>query len=331
MSPSDSGLGASKKAATLVLSLGTDRAQSVLKHLSDEDVRMLASEVADLGQVDSTDYLAVLRETVDSANGALALRSGGRDEARKLLATRRGLSEDELAHVGGGRPFSFIHEVETEQLTQFLKAEHPQTAALILAYQRPSFAAQVLAQLEPETRVDIALRIATMGRTSRDVIVRVERALRNGLDSSESEATAVENGPKGLADILNNSDRSVEKAVLEFVAKADSELAEHVRALMFVFEDLAKLDDRSIQEVLKTVDTKTLAVALKGAKPDLTEAISRNLSERARESLDEEVELLGPVLRKDVEAAGAQIVALVRALEADGQIVISRSEGDFVE
>ena len=114
MNPPNSGLGASKKAATLVLSLGTERAQNVLKHLSDDDVRMLASEVAELDQVDSTDYLAVLRETVDSAKGALALRAGGRDEARKLLATRRGLSEDELTHVGGSRPFSFLHEVETE-------------------------------------------------------------------------------------------------------------------------------------------------------------------------------------------------------------------------
>lgn len=323
--------GASKKAATLVLSLGTDRAQSVLKHLSDEDVRALASEVAELGQIDTTDYLSVLRETVDATSGQVGIRRGGREQARKLLATRRGLSDEELAHMTGGRPFAFIHEVEAEQLTQFLKAEHPQTAALILAYQRPSFAAQVLAQLEPEMRVDIALRIATMGRTSRDVITSVERALRSRLDSSENEATAVENGPKGLADILNNSDRSIEKAVLEFVGKFDEELAEHVRALMFVFEDLVKLDDRSIQEVLKNVDTKTLAVALKGASEDVTEAITRNLSERARESLDEEVELLGPVLRKDVEAAGTQIVALVRTLEADGQIVVSRSEGDFIE
>lgn len=331
MPEQDSQLRTSQKAAALVLSLGTDRALNVLKHLSDEDVRMLASEVSVLEQVDSDDYLAVLRETVDSTASSIAPRAGGPEVARKLLATRRNLDPNELSHVSGSRPFSFIHEVEAEQLTQFLRSEHPQTSALILAYQNPAFASKIIAGLDPEMRVDIALRIATMGRTSRDVINSVERVLKGRLDSSADDTAELRDGAKGLANILNNSDRPVEKAVLEHVALFDPDLAEHVRALMFVFEDIVKLDDRSIQEVLKSVDTKTLSVALKGAPKDVTESVIRNLSERAQESLNEEIDLLGPVLRKDVDAAGAQIVTVVRTLEAEGQIVISRNEGDFVE
>jgi flagellar motor switch protein FliG len=229
-------------------------------------------------------------------------------------------------------PFRFLQKVELDQAVQFLGNEHPQTAAVILAAQPPAFAAKVLAHFEPPHAGDISLRIATIGKTPQDVIFRIEKAMRKRLTEAEEEVGESRDGPKELAAILNNADRDVEEKVMEHLTAFDRELAEHVRSLMFVFEDISELDDRAVQQVLQQVNTNSLALALKGVDEPVRDKILTNLSERAREALLEEFDLLGAVRKQDVMEARSAIVATIRTLEANGQIVIARGDdSEFIE
>ena len=189
-----------------------------------------------------------------------------------------------------------------------------------------------LAGFDPAKQADIAFRVGTMGRTSPEVIARVEEALQSKLGKVSSAEISVKGGIEDLAEVLNNTDRTTEKSILERLGRIDSELTEQVRALMFVFEDLVTLDDRSIQRVLQEVESKELALAMKGVPREVNDAILRNMSQRAAETLTEELELLGAVRRADVEGAQGRIVAGVRRLEEAGEIVIARAgESDLIE
>ena len=327
-------LSPAQKAAALVVAVGSENAAQVLRHLSEEEVEILAGEVARLGEVDPEVVDSVMREVYEQMMGHRRVPSGGVQVAREMLTRWKGPKGAELLDriIGNGteRPFAFLRDVDPDQLVQFLKEEHPQTVALVLAYQSASYAAQVLSGFEPDLQRDVALRIASMGRTSPDVIEKVETALRGRLGSMTRTDTTSRGGVKDLAEMLNHADRATEREILDRLTEIDPELAEQVRSLMFVFEDIAALDDRSIQLVIQAVDSQKLAVAMKGVRPDVQEAILRNLSARARETLLEEMELLGPIRRRDVEAAQTDIVARIRELDDAGEIVISRDSGDLI-
>lgn len=323
-----------QKAAALVIAVGSQNAASLLKHLDEDEVEALVAEVARLGKMDADVLEGVMQEVHDQVLGHRLAAMGGPQLAREMLMQWRGASGteilDRILGVNDQHPFAFIRDVDPEQLVQFLKEEHPQTVALILAHQPASYAAQVLSGFEEDIQREVAIRVATLGRISPDVMPKVETALKTRLGSTTRTDTRTRGGVKNLAEMLNHADRTTEKAILERLDEVDPELASQVRALMFVFEDIAKLDDRSIQQVIQTVDSQKLAIALKGVRPDVQEAVERNLSARARETLLEEIELLGPMRRRDVEAVQTEIVARVRELDEAGEIMIARDSGDLV-
>lgn len=325
-----------QKAAALVVAVGSKLASNLLQFLSEDEVEALAAEVAKIGRLRPETLESVLQEVYHEAATQQLLASGGIDYARELLTEWKGSRAGEIIerlladlHV---TPFNFVRDIDPEQLVHILKDEHPQTVALILAHQPASYAASVLRGLDSEMQSEVALRVGTMGRTSPEVIKQVELALEGRLGSVSSAEVTVRGGVEDLAEVLNNSDRTTEKAILESLHRFDAALADQVRALMFIFDDITTLDDRSVQEVLKHVDGKDLAVAMKGVADQVRDVILRNMSQRASETLLEEIELLGPTRRSDIDAAQTSVVAVVRRLEDAGDIVITRAgEGDLVE
>jgi flagellar motor switch protein FliG len=320
-----------QRAAALVLALGSGKASAILDHLDPAEVAALAEEVAQLGSYDSGRRNALMADSlshvlsIDPAAEAAALRARA-----KAMASAAELAELEI--FDPTQPFKFLQKVELDQAIQFLKQEHPQTAAVILAAQPPGLAAKILAAFDDHEAGDIALRIATIGKTPPELVLRIEQAMRKRLTEAEEDDGTTRDGPKELAAILNSAERDMEKRVLEQIGDHDRELAERVRSLMFVFEDIATLEDRAIQQILQQVNTGQLAMALKGADAEVKEIVLRNLSERAREALVEEIDLLGAVRKQDVAEARGAIVGVIRSLEASGQIVIARGEdGEFIE
>jgi flagellar motor switch protein FliG len=221
-------------------------------------------------------------------------------------------------------PFDSIKRVHPAQLSTFLQDEHPQTIALVIAYLDPQSAAAVMGSLPPELRPEVAERLATMGSTPPEVIRRVENVLQRKLSSIASQELTAAGGVKSLVEVIQWVDRNTERMIFDYLTDNNPELAEEVRKLMFTFEDLLQLDDRSIQQILKEVDMKELALALKGASDALKDKIFRNMSERAVNMLKEELEFMGPVRVRDVEEAQQRIVSIVRRMEEAGEIVISR-------
>jgi flagellar motor switch protein FliG len=329
-------LSGAQKAAVLLLQMGKERSAKVLRSMRESEVAEIMAEVARLRNVDSNRVAEVLEEFKGMAEQKISFTSGGLELARSILEETLGSdhASEILERVTQGRlelPFEFLHRADPRQVLSFIENEHPQTITLVLAHMPPDRAALVLSGLPADHQRTVAHRLAVMDRTSPDVIEQVEQVLERRLSSvlQPSEMTAV-GGVQSLVDILNRSDRGTERLILETLERDDPELADEVRQRMFVFEDITQLDDRSVQLVLRQVDMKDLAVALKGVRVDVRELILRNMSERAAQNLVEEIDLLGPVRLKSVEEAQGGIVRVIRALEESGQLVLNRSADEFV-
>jgi len=214
------------------------------------------------------------------------------------------------------------------RLLNFIQQEYPQTIALILAYLEPGKAAVILQNLPEEMQPEVSKRLATMDRTSPDVLREVERVLEKKLSTLSSEDYTAAGGVDSIVEILNLVDRSSEKAIIESLEEEDPDLAEEIKKKMFVFEDIVMLDDRAIQKVLREVDTQELAKALKSVDTEVQDKIFRNMSKRAASMLKEDMEFMGPVRLKDVEESQQKIVSTIRRLEDSGEIVIARSGED---
>ncbi|MDJ0497472.1 MAG: flagellar motor switch protein FliG [Acidimicrobiia bacterium] len=325
-----------EKAAALVVAVGSKAASGMLEYLNDDEVERLATEVAKIGRLHPETVDAVFTEVYEEATAQQLLAAGGIDYAREMLVDWRGERGHEIVErlISDleATPFGFVRKSNPEKLSKILAEEHPQTVALVLAHQPAAFAATVLGFFDDEIQAEIALRVGTMGKTSPDVIRSIESYLQSQVGPEPRTELAVRGGIEELAEVLNNSNKETEKAILERLASIDSDLAEEVQALMFVFADIITLDDRAIQRVLQDVNTQELALAMKGIGSEVSDAIVRNMSSRAAESLKEEIELLGPARRSDVEAARRKVVAAVRLLEETGEIVISRGgESELIE
>ena len=325
-----------EKAAALVVAVGSKAASGMLEYLNDDEVERLATEVAKIGRLHPETVDAVFTEVYEEATAQQLLAAGGIDYAREMLVDWRGERGHEIVErlISDleATPFGFVRKSNPEKLSKLLAEEHPQTVALVLAHQPAAFAATVLGFFDDEVQAEIALRVGTMGKTSPDVIRAIENYLQSQVGPEPRTELAVRGGIEELAEVLNNSNKETEKAILERLSTIDSDLAEEVQALMFVFEDIITLDDRAIQRVLQDVNTQELALAMKGIGSEVSDAIVRNMSSRAAESLKEEIELLGPSRRSDVEAARRKVVAAVRLLEEAGEIVISRGgESELIE
>jgi flagellar motor switch protein FliG len=225
-------------------------------------------------------------------------------------------------------PFDFVKKTDPAQLTSFIQEEHPQTIALILAHLAPNLSAAVLSGLPQEIRAEVARRMAIMDRTPPEVIREIERVLQTKMSSIVSQSYTAVGGLKSLVDVLNCVDRQTEKTILESLSENNPELAEEIKRMMFVFEDIVVLDDPSIQKILREVDIKELSMALKGVSEEVANRIFRNMSERACGMLREDMEFMGPVRLRAVEEAQQKIVTIIRRLEESGEIVVARGGGE---
>lgn len=330
------GMKPEQKAAALVVAVGSKAASGMLEFLSDDEVEQLASEVAKIGRLLPETVDEVFGEVYEEATAQQLLAAGGIDYAKEMLVDWKGdrgheIIERLITDIEA-TPFGFVRKSNPEKLSTVLAEEHPQTVALVLAHQPAAYSATVLGFFDAEEQAEIALRVGTMGKTSPDVIRAIEAYLQGHVTVEPRSELAARGGIEELADVLNNSDKDTEKAILERLGAIDSELAEEVQALMFVFEDIITLDDRAIQRVLQDVNAQDLALAMKGIGSEVSDVIVRNMSQRASESLMEEIELLGPARRSDVEAARRKVVAAIRLLEEAGEIVISRGgESELIE
>ena len=323
-----------RKAAVLLIQMGKDDASTILSHLKESEVEELTAEIVRLGSVNTDVADVVLDEFHELATGQRFAGQGGMEYARELLEAslgwdRAGEIVARLNTVFMDVPFGFLAQADPRQVLSFLQDEHPQTIALVLAHLTAVQASQILSGLAPELQADVAHRIAVMDRTSPDIIRQVEATLERKLSSvlQPSDLSSV-GGLDPLVEIINRADRATERLILEGLAGRNPELAEEIRSKMFMFEDVISLDDRSIQLVLRQVETNDLATALKGVRDEVRLKIMKNLSERAAENLADEIDLLGPVRLRTVEESQAKIVQAIRALEESGQIVIRRGDDD---
>ena len=228
------------------------------------------------------------------------------------------------------KPFEFVRKTDAQQLLSFIQDEHPQTIALILSYLGAAQCASILSALPPEAQADVAKRIATMDRTSPDVIKEVEKILESKLANLVNQDYTIIGGVDHVVEILNTVDRGTEKHIMETLEIENPDLADEIRKKMFVFEDILLLDDRAIQRVLRDVDNNDLSIALKGSNEEVQNAIFNNMSKRLAVMIKEDMEFMGPVRMKDVEEAQQKIVNVIRKLEDSGEIVVSRGGGDEI-
>jgi flagellar motor switch protein FliG len=325
-----------QKAAIVVMQLGKDRAAPILRSLREQEVSEIMAEVARLQNLDLEVIGEVLEEFRETFVARAHIAQGGYDTARELLEASYGADKAEEILVNLGvtlvaAPFEFLRRADSRQVLSYLQDEHPQTIALVLAHMHPDAAAMVMGALPEEEQRDVAQRIATMDRTSPEVIEQVEAILERKLSTIIQQADFTNaGGIQSLVDILNRSDRATERLILEGLERNNPELADEVRNRMFIFEDIVTLDDRSVQLVLRQVDAKELAIALKGVDQKVRDKIMHNMSERAAANLAEEISLLGPVKLKTVEEAQAAVVRVIRVLEEAGQIVMSRGSDELV-
>ncbi|MFC1503878.1 flagellar motor switch protein FliG [Spirochaetota bacterium] len=322
-----------QKAAIFAITVGPDRSAEIMKHLKEEEVEALTFEIARIDSIEPSEKDAVLREFHEIMLAQDFITSGGIDYAREVLERSLGTQKavdiiNRLTSSLQVRPFDFVRRTDPQHLLNFIQAEHPQTIALILAYLDPKKASLILSELPVEIQHDVARRIATMDRTSPEVLREVERVLERKLSTLASEDYTSAGGIEAVVEILNLADRSTEKTIIEALEEEDPELAEEIKKRMFVFEDIVLLDDRSVQKVLREVDTNDLAKALKSVDSEVQEKIFRNMSKRAATLLKEDMEYMGPVRLRDVEESQQKVVNIIRKLEDAGEIVVARAGED---
>jgi flagellar motor switch protein FliG len=324
-----------RKAAILLVRMGKEYSTRVLAGLRESEVEELSAEIARLERVEPD----VVDDVMDEFYAMATTRHagvGGLDYARELLegslgTERASMILDRLQASMTDMPFNFLSHADPRQVLSYVQHEHPQTIALVLAHIPSALASSILSGLAPDVQSDVAHRIAVMDRTSPEVIRQVELALERKLSTvlQPNELSTV-GGLQPLVDIINRADRTTERLILEALEARSPEIAEEIRRRMFMFEDIINLDDRSVQLVLRQVEPADLATALKGVSDEVRDKVTKNLSERGRENLLEEIDLMGPVKVKMVEEAQTKVVAIIRTLEDSGQIEIQRG-GDADE
>jgi flagellar motor switch protein FliG len=321
-----------RKAAIMTIALGPQLSAEVFRHMAQEEIDELVLEIAALDKVSPEEKLQVMEEFYESSVAQEFVAQGGIGFAKDVL--ERALGDQKAVEIMGRlstyirvSPFEFLRKIDPMQIYNFLQHEHPQTVALIMAYLPADSAATVLGMMPQDQQSEVAMRIALMDRTAPEVVREVELVMERKLSSLINQDLAAAGGVKPLVDILNFVDRQTEGNILQTFDERDAELADEVRKLMFVFEDLMLLDDKAIQQLLKEVEMKDVALALKGSNDDVKAKIFGNMSSRAAQMLQEDMEFMGPVKRRAIEEAQGRIVAIVRRLEETGKIEISRGAG----
>jgi len=325
-----------QKAAILMVSLDVETAAEIFKNLNKNEIEKISLEIARLDVIRSSLIDSVIEEFYKLIQAQEYVASGGVDFAESVLEKAFGpsVAKELIEKIRNSMKISgfvTLQKADSNQLVNFLIKEHPQTIALILSYLTPEQTADVLAEFPEELRVDVAYRIATLGKVSPNLLKDIEEVVEQLAESVISEDMSKTGGASALAEILNKANKMTERSILSKLEEMDPELASEVKSQMFVFEDLVLLDDRGIQRVLKNVDKKDLALALKAADEEIKEKIFKNMSERAAQLLREDLEVMGPVRLKEVEEAQRRIIEVVKQLEEEGEIIIAgRGDEDAI-
>ncbi len=318
-----------RKAAVLLMSLPTKNAAVLLGRLPPRMIEQVSLRIAQMESISGDEQEKIIQLFLASRASALAGGTGGLELAKDLIrqALGKDASEiiDQLQQTLESLPFGFLKHVDAPTLLGFINEEHPQTIALLLSYLPTSYGAEILSGLPIERRMSVIQRLANMGRTGPESIADLERGLELKVANISGQQMQNVGGVQSVAEILNVSERSVERAIMDQLAKDNPQLMDEIRRRMFVFEDIVKLSDRDVQSLLKNVETSQWAMALKGSSEALKEKITKNMSSRAAENLKEEIGFLGAVRLSDVEAVQQKIVDVVRSLEDSGEI--SRPSG----
>lgn len=325
--PSDS----RQRAALTLVALGPERAARVLRSMPEELAIELARDVARLGAIDATTARDVLVSVASELQREQGVVRGGPTYSRELVT--RAFGEGHLDALARSRPnghFDFLAAASPDDAARVLAGEPPTVVVLVLAHVEPSAAAAILTRLPAADKAEVSLRLAQLGPVHADVIAMVDADLRERLAPLLDQRVSHFDGVQLLAQVMNNASQDLEREVLASLGARDPDLGGRLREALFVFDDVARLNDRAVQELLKALDTRVLSTALKNAPEAVEEKIFKNLSERARENLREEIEFLRGLKQSDIVDARKQVVAMVRELEEKGVIQIERAGGDDV-
>jgi len=335
MSSKTNTLSSRRKAAAVIVALGSDNASRIYKFMREDEIEMLTVEIATMRELSPESMEKALSEFYNLCLAQKFVTEGGIEYAKEILNKALGAQSanvliDKITKSLQTRAFDFLRKVDPQYLLTFIQNEHPQTVALILSYLRPDQASAVFAELPRPIQLEVTERIATMDRTSPEIVKQVEEALEKKFSSVMSVGLSEVGGIKQMAEILNEADRGTEKFILDELAKKEPALTEEIRKRMFVFEDIATLEPSAIQRFLRDADTKDLLIALKGSSTDVSEAFYSNMSTRMREIMMEDAQYLHGVRVSDVQDAQQRLMGVLRKLEEAGEIFISRGKRDEI-
>jgi len=318
-------LSGEEKAAILLRAIGEDAAAQVMRHLEPKDIRKVGIHMAELSNITREQETEVMQDFHTSA-GQGTIGFEGKEYIKAILS--KALGNEKAAHIMDSFTSASYPGLETlkwldaRMVSQLVKVEHPQTIAVVLAHLDPEQAGQVLSALPEHLRADVSQRLATMEEVQPDILQHLSDALQEALKGSSGPRALTIGGAKMMAEIMTRLDKTMEGTIMSKLTERDATLAETIRSLMFVFDDLVKIDDRGMQELLKEVSKEELPLALKAAAPDVVEKVLRNMSSRAAQMLREDMDARGPVKLSDAEKAQQNILKICRKLEEEGRVVI---------
>lgn len=324
-----------KKAAAVVIALGAEEASKVYQYLREDEIEMLSLEVAKMERLEPEEMRDIVNDFYGLCVTQKVIAEGGVEYARDVLEKAFGQQQalslmERVTKSLRTKAFDFVRKADSKNLLNIIQNEHPQTIALILAYARSEQASEIITELPGDRRIDVIERLANLDRALPEIVRIVELTLEKKFASVVSVDLMELGGINYLADVMNHVDRGTEKHIFDELGVKDPELAENVRKLMFVFEDIVHLDEMSVQRFIRDVDTKDLAISLKGSTDELKEVFFANMSKRMAETVATDIEYLHNVRMKDVEEAQQRIVEIIRKLEEEGELVISKGGKDEV-
>jgi flagellar motor switch protein FliG len=324
-----------RKAAIFLAALGADVSAKIFRSLEEEEIESLSTELSQLPDIDEGLTSSVLKEFFEMALTQQYITSGGLSYATEILekALGRARAAEILTRLqAASQPprFAGVKKADPNQLATVLRREHPQTVALVLANLEAETGAAILAGLPAEIRSEVVLRVATLDKTSPEIVKQIEQVLEKQVSGGFASGVSYGSGTETVAEVLNRVDPTTQKEILERLDDASPDLAEKIRALMFTFEDLVSVDDRGLQRIIQEIEQKDLVLALKAASEEIAGKIFKNMSERTSTIVKQEMEFMGPVRVRDVEEAQRRIVGVARRLEEAGEIIVARGGGDQI-
>ncbi|MFT3951385.1 MAG: flagellar motor switch protein FliG [Oscillospiraceae bacterium] len=324
-----------RKAAAILIAIGKDSASEVYKYLHEDEIEELSVSIAKTEQLSADELQDVLGEFYQLCITQKVIAEGGQNYAREVLLKafgeqRTAVLMERIEKLGKNQAFEFLRKVDYKNLLMIIQNEHPQTIALILSYTKPEMASKVIAELPKETQVAVFQRIASLDRTSPEIIGVVEKVLLKKLGTVASVDLVEFGGVNYLAEIMNNVDRRTERNIFDELKATNPELADEIKKRMFVFEDIVFLENMEIQAVIRECDVKDLTIALKAASEEIANVLYTNMSQRQQDAIKTDLQYLHNVRMRDVEEAQQRIVGVIRRLEEQGDLVISKGGKDEI-